>query len=167
MTNDWDRLARAIRERRQVLGLTQQQLADAAGVTRTTIKNLEGARKPTKRPPASLPAVEQALGWALGSARAVLAGEPTLAARTVGDEAPFDAAHYEVEYDPEAPEGVGMIVRNTVIEVIGVLAPGTPLSEVQAIEARALEAVLRRGGKPRQRHPQAYQGAKADDFDSP
>jgi transcriptional regulator with XRE-family HTH domain len=160
MTNDWDRLARAIRERRQVLGLTQQQLADAAGVTRTTIKNLEGARQPTKRPPASLPSVEQALGWSLGSARAVLAGgEPTL-----GAAAPADPdSRYEIEYDPDAPEGVGMIVRNTVIEVIGVLAPGTPLSEVQAIEARALEAVLRRGGRPRQRHPQAYQDDGAGD----
>jgi len=74
MTNDWDRLAGAIRERRQALGMTQQQLADAAGVTRTTIKNLEGARQPTKRLPSSTAAVEQALGWAPGSIRIVLDG---------------------------------------------------------------------------------------------
>lgn len=73
MTTDWDRLARAIRERRRVLDMTQQQLADAAGVTRTTIKNLEGARTPT-RLPSSIAAVEQALGWTPGSARTVLAG---------------------------------------------------------------------------------------------
>lgn len=74
MTNDWDRLAGAIRERRQALGMTQQQLADAAGVTRTTIKNLEGARQPAKRLPLSVAPVEQALGWAPGSARIVLDG---------------------------------------------------------------------------------------------
>lgn len=81
MTN-WDRLAGAIRERRQVLGMTQQQLADAVGVDRSTIKNLEGARTPTKRLPSSIAVVEQALGWAPGSARIVLdGGEPIAAAR--------------------------------------------------------------------------------------
>lgn len=74
MTNDWDRLAGTIREWRQALGMTQQQLATAAGVTRTTIKNLEGARQPTKRLPSSIAAVEQALKWAPGSARIVLDG---------------------------------------------------------------------------------------------
>jgi DNA-binding XRE family transcriptional regulator len=78
MTN-WDRLARAIRDRRRVLDLTQQRLADNARVTRSTIKNLEGAREPT-RLPSSMTAVEQALGWAPGSGQAVLnGGEPTLA----------------------------------------------------------------------------------------
>lgn len=83
MTNDWDRLAGAIRERRLALGMTQQQLADAAGVTRSTIKNLEGARQPTKRPPSSIAAVEQALGWAPGSVRTVLdGGAPVIADQT-------------------------------------------------------------------------------------
>lgn len=154
MTNDWDRLARAIRERRVALGMTQQQLADAAGVTRTTIKNLEGARQPTKRPPASLPAVENALGWTLGSARTVLAGgEPT----PIADEdiAPVSGGEHDLEIDPE----VGAVVRNTVFEVVGVLEPGMPLSRVREIEAIALEAVRRRGGIPRRRHSQASNDA--------
>lgn len=154
MTNDWDRLAGAIRERRAALGMTQQQLADAAGVTRTTIKNLEGARQPTKRPPASLPAVENALGWTLGSARTILAGgEPTPIA---GDNtAPVPGGEHELEIDPE----VGAVVRNTVFEVVGVLEPGMPLSRVREIEAIALEAVRRRGGIPRRRHIQASDNA--------
>lgn len=79
MTNDWDRLAGAIRERRLELGLSQQQLADAAGVTRSTIKNLEGARQPTSRPPSSIASVVQALGWEPGSGQVILnGGEPTL-----------------------------------------------------------------------------------------
>ena len=154
MNADWERLADAVRHRRDALGFTQVQLAELAGVTDTTIRNLEGGRE-FKRPPASLPAVEQALGWAPGSARAILAGvDPTLVVEAARNDA---AAPHEVEDAPDSPEDVGMIVRNTVIEVVGVLAPNTPLSEVQAIEARALEAVLRRGGRPRQRHREAYQ----------
>ena len=150
MTNDWERLAGAIRERRQALGMTQQQLAEAAGVTRTTIKNLEGARQPTKRPPASLPAVEHALGWTLGSARAILDGDkPTPIAGT--DASPVSGGEHDFEIDPE----VGAVVRNTVFEVVGVLEPGMPLSRVREIEAIALEAVRRRGGIPRRRHNQA------------
>jgi transcriptional regulator with XRE-family HTH domain len=80
---DWDRLAGAVRHRREELGFTQVQLAERAGVTDTTIGNLEGGRR-FKRPPASLPAVEQALGWTKGSARAVLTGgEPALDAEPV------------------------------------------------------------------------------------
>lgn len=158
MTNDWDRLARAIRERRHMLGLTQQQLADATRVTRTTIKNLEGGRQPTSRLPSSMGAVEQALGWTLGSGAATLnGGEPTLVAEALVAEVEDFAARYEIEDSPDATGEVGTIVRDTVFEVIGVLAPDTPLSEVREIEARALEAVLRRGGRPLRRHPQAYQ----------
>jgi transcriptional regulator with XRE-family HTH domain len=154
MTNDWDRLAGAIRKRRQVLGMTQQQLADAAGVARTTIKNLEGARQPAARPPASLPAVENALGWTLGSARAILGGgEP---APIAGDGTPpTPGGEYDHEMDPD----VGAIVRNTVFEVVGVLDPEMSLSRVREIEAIALEAVRRRGGIPRRRHNQASDNA--------
>lgn len=94
MTAHWDRLAGAIRERRAALNLSQQQLADAAGVTRTTIKNLEGARQPTRLPP-SMTAVEQALGWTLGSGREVLnGGEPTIV---------IAAAGYPPAQDPYQP----------------------------------------------------------------
>lgn len=156
MDADRGRLARAIQRRRDSLGFTQVQLADLAGVTDTTIRNLEGGRE-FKRLPASLPAVEQALGWVPGSARAILGGgEPTLAVAA----AEAGAERYEIESEPDVAEDVGMIVRNTVIEVIGALAPDTPLSEVQEIEALALRAVLQRGRRPRQRHPQAFQDAE-------
>lgn len=94
MTNDWDRLARAIRERRRVLDLTQQQLADSARVTRTTVKNLEGARKPTSRLPSSMSAIEQALGWATASGEAILSGgEPTLSPPPANEPAPAQDPH--------------------------------------------------------------------------
>lgn len=157
MDTDRGRLATAIQRRREALGFTQVQLATLAGVTDTTIRNLEGGRRFT-RPPASLPAVEQALGWAPGSGRAVLAGgEPTLASDALAAEVEDFATRYEIEDSPDAVGEVSTIVRDTVFEVIGVLAPDTPLSQVRDIEALALEAVLRRGGRPLRRHPQEYQ----------
>lgn len=156
-----ERLLKLVSDARDALGLDRQaDLIRASGLSRSTVRRFERGEPIDET---SLRRLSRAIGWTPDSAQDVLAGgEPTLAAAV-----PTDAeARYEFEYDPDAPEGVGMIVRNTVIEVIGVLAPGTPLSEVQEIEARALAAVLRRGGQPRQRHPQAYQGAKADDFDS-
>jgi transcriptional regulator with XRE-family HTH domain len=157
MDADRGRLATAIQRRREALGFTQVQLAKLAGVTDTTIRNLEGGRQFT-RPPASLPAVEQALGWVPGSGQAVLnGGEPTLVADALAAEVEDFATRYEIEDSPDAVGDVGTIVRDTVFEVIGVLAPDTPLSQVRDIEALALEAVLRRGGRPLRRHPQAYQ----------
>lgn len=146
---DWKRLADAIKHRREVLGLTQVQLSELMGVSDTTIRNLEGSRE-FKRLPASLPTVEQALGWAPGSARAILAGgKPALADTPAAPATTED--DYEIEVDPE----VGTIVHNTVYEVLGVLEPNMPLSRVREIEALALEAVRRRGGIPRRRHNQA------------
>lgn len=146
---DWKRLADAIKHRREALGLTQVQLAELMGVSDTTIRNLEGGRE-FKRLPASVAAVEQALGWAPGSARAILAGgEPVATETPAAPQTPEGA--YEIEVDPE----VGTIVHNTVYEVLGVVEPNMPLSRVREIEALALEAVRRRGGIPRRRHNQA------------
>lgn len=75
---DWPHLAAAIRQRRDELGMTQQQVAEDAEVSTMTVRNLEAGRAYTRLPP-SLSSVERALGWQHGSARAILAGgEPTL-----------------------------------------------------------------------------------------
>lgn len=80
MPRDWTLLATAIKERRLALRLTQVDLASAAGVSESTVQNLEAGETRT-RIPTSLPKVEAALGWKEGAASAVLAGsEPTLAA---------------------------------------------------------------------------------------
>lgn len=79
MSKDWARLARAIqhaRESRRMPGglrMTQQQLAEAAEVSLSTIQNLEDpGRTPRRRPP-TLAAVERVF-WKPGSVDAVLAG---------------------------------------------------------------------------------------------
>ncbi|MFF8784715.1 multiprotein-bridging factor 1 family protein [Streptomyces sp. NPDC015125] len=77
MGRDWKRLAEAIKGARQALRLTQVDLAHAAGVSESTVQNLEAGDSRT-RIPTSLPKIESALNWREGSAQAVLAGgEPT------------------------------------------------------------------------------------------
>jgi transcriptional regulator with XRE-family HTH domain len=64
-----ERAARAVEARRGELGLTQQQLADAAGVDIKTIGNLESrGRWPIARTRA---AIEQALGWQPGEMKRI------------------------------------------------------------------------------------------------
>ncbi|MFI6516846.1 helix-turn-helix domain-containing protein [Spirillospora sp. NPDC050679] len=63
----------AVATRRVNLGLRQSDLADAAGVSETTVRNIEAGRmggRPTK-----WPLIERALGWAPGSFEALAAGE--------------------------------------------------------------------------------------------
>lgn len=70
----WSRLAAAIRSAREARGLTQDGLAQLAGVAENSVQNLEDAdRRPTRMPP-SLAKVEPHLGWAAGSGQAILRG---------------------------------------------------------------------------------------------
>jgi transcriptional regulator with XRE-family HTH domain len=77
MGRDWERLAAAVEAAREAKSLTQVALAEAAGVSESTVQNLESGKERT-RVPASLPKVERALGWAPGSGEAILdGGDPT------------------------------------------------------------------------------------------
>ena len=72
--HDWQRLGAAIKQARGTL--TQQELAERAGVTDTTIRVLETARRTNFRS-ATLRAVSTAVGWTPDSAERVLrGGEP-------------------------------------------------------------------------------------------
>lgn len=75
MELDWSALGRNIREHRTALGLTQTQLAEAAGVAVSTVQNFEAGRE-SKRVPPSLTKIERALGWATGSSSDILNGGP-------------------------------------------------------------------------------------------
>ncbi|MCX5202405.1 helix-turn-helix domain-containing protein [Streptomyces sp. NBC_00237] len=77
MSRDWVRLAKAIEAAREANGYTQVTLAEAAGVSESTIQNLESGVE-RKRIPPSLAKVERALRWRGGSGESVLnGGEPT------------------------------------------------------------------------------------------
>lgn len=76
MDRDWKRLGRAIKAQREHLGMTtQQELADAAGVTRQTVQSLEGGKE-RKRMPVAVAPVEKALGWEAGTASRILVEGP-------------------------------------------------------------------------------------------
>lgn len=70
---DWLRLADHVRAARNALEMTQSDLAAKAGIGFTTVQLLERGT-PRTRLPNTISAVEAALGWAPGSARAILAG---------------------------------------------------------------------------------------------
>lgn len=81
MDRDWKRLGRAIKASRERLGMaTQQELADAAGVTRQTVQALESGKERT-RMPAALAAIEKVLEWGPGEAISHLVGRTA----TVGE----------------------------------------------------------------------------------
>jgi transcriptional regulator with XRE-family HTH domain len=81
---NWDRLARAIVDAREEATLTQEELADLAGVARTTVQNLEGLRTFTRWPRKGAAAVETALGKPRGWAREIATeADPASVERTV------------------------------------------------------------------------------------
>lgn len=88
MALDFDRLARMMVTAREARKWRQEDLATAAGISLSSVQNVEGARPFTRVPP-SLRKLEKALGWAPGSAMDVLrGGEPTLVSGSVNGRAP-------------------------------------------------------------------------------
>lgn len=84
----WAKLAEAVRVAREARGLTQEALADLAGISESSVQNLEKGHPRTRIPP-SLAKVEPHLGWAEGSGMTVLqGGEPTLRASDKSHAAP-------------------------------------------------------------------------------
>ncbi|MGK4583453.1 helix-turn-helix domain-containing protein [Kitasatospora sp. HPMI-4] len=80
MSMDWVRLGVAIRDARDAIGWTQQELANRSQVSVATIRQLEGGKQRTRH---SLAAdrVGSALGWTPESVKAVLdGGKPTTGA---------------------------------------------------------------------------------------
>ena len=149
MDPQYERLLKLAAEAREARGLQRQaDLIKAARLSRSTVHRFESGEVVSET---ALRKISQAIGWTPTSAQDVLAGgEPITASAESVPRIRDD--EYELEVDPE----VGTIVHNTVYEVIGVMEPDMPLSRFREIEAIALEAVLRRGGKPRKRHPQAF-----------
>lgn len=74
----WPQLAAAIRAAREARGLRQIDLAELAGVSEGTVQNLEDPDRRPNRMPQSLAKVEPHLGWAAGSGRAILHGQPPI-----------------------------------------------------------------------------------------
>lgn len=129
MSRDWKRLAAAVKAARDERNLTQVELADATGLSESTIQNLESGREYT-RLPTSLARIEEYFRWAPGSAQEVLAGgEPTLLPEPVEDEvSPPSAA----PSGPNLAEGMPLRVAQELTqgkvvdtEVVDLTPPGS------------------------------------------
>lgn len=78
MDSKWERLADAVRAARKARKWGQEDLAREADVSLATISRLESGKGYKGRMPQTIDKVERALGWAPGSAAAILAGgDPT------------------------------------------------------------------------------------------
>ncbi|WP_018384627.1 helix-turn-helix domain-containing protein [Wenjunlia vitaminophila] len=73
MSTDWERLGRELVEARKALGLTQRQVADRIGVSRTPIQSIERG-DPRAKPTGTMRSYARLVGWQDGSLEAVLAG---------------------------------------------------------------------------------------------
>jgi transcriptional regulator with XRE-family HTH domain len=95
---DWGRLARYVRERREDLGFTQEDVATKGGPSTATLRLIENGTQETYRQK-SLRQLEAALGWEPGSVRKILdGGEPVIAGR-----GPSRASDPAIQYLRETP----------------------------------------------------------------
>jgi transcriptional regulator with XRE-family HTH domain len=87
MTRDpqaWGRLGGALRESRERQGLTQDELAQQAGVSTKSVQDVEAGKVPKARMPYTLAPIARVLGWPAGAVDSVLAGgDPPGGWRTV------------------------------------------------------------------------------------
>lgn len=109
---DWPRLSTAIRARREELGLTQPELASAAGISVSTVQILESGRT-RARIPTTMASIEEALQWTPGSAADVLGGgRPTPAPQTTTSHPAVEGMPLRVQHELRR----GTLVDSQVIE---------------------------------------------------
>lgn len=75
MTKDWDAVAAAISARMDELGMTQQEVANRAGVALQTVRELQHNLVARKRTPRTLEVVSAALGLPRSYLAEVLSGD--------------------------------------------------------------------------------------------
>lgn len=82
MTENWTALGAAVKERRKALRMSQIELGEAAGASRSTVQTIERGDG-YELSAGMLALIERGLYWTVGSVQSVLGGgEPTPAAQT-------------------------------------------------------------------------------------
>jgi transcriptional regulator with XRE-family HTH domain len=143
-----DLLAAEVRKRRLALGIsTVKELAELAGFTVKTGSSIENARQDAYRPQ-TLAQLERALGWAPGSAQAVLdGGEPTLL--PLGDH-PVAASRSSVR-SGATPSSTNAD-SDTVVTLPASALEGLSEAELDEVESVGRAAALKRAREIRAAH---------------
>jgi DNA-binding XRE family transcriptional regulator len=113
MAYDWTALGREIRNSRIAQGMTQDDLAAAAHVSRASLQNLERGAVRT-RVPTSLRAVTDALGWAPTAALSILQPDAGIKAAPQPQE-PISAFDLPLRVQQELHDGP--LLDSTVIDL--------------------------------------------------
>jgi len=71
----WARLGQALKQAREHLGLSQDDLASHAGVATASVQSAEYGKPPKGRMPYTIAKIASTLGWPVGAVDAVLEGE--------------------------------------------------------------------------------------------
>lgn len=125
---DWQRLARYVRERRDELGLTQEEIATRGGPSTATLRLIETGTQDSYRAK-SLRQLAEALRWTPESPRAILAGREPEEVQESGRERPA------TETTPPEPEP-GESADHADASAIGILTESL-LPSVRAAVRRA------------------------------
>ena len=110
METNWVRLGHAIREARHIKGMTQEELADLAQVSRRSLMSLERGHA-AKRIPPSLAKVAAALGWPAGHGEAMLTGRDDIPDEAFQGGTGFGLVAYRPA--PQDPLSMGLPLRVT------------------------------------------------------
>lgn len=161
MSEEWDRLAQALLERRTALGISRQRVADLAGVSLGAVKNLEKKGRSYERMPPTLAPVAEVLGWTRDSPGKVLAGgEPTLAE---GRTDPTEEDALEDRYQRREPvTDAGRlvdVVDDMVYRVFMFGRPDAPFEQYDRTRRRVFEVLREAGIDIAERNDGASSGA--------
>lgn len=152
---DWVALGVALRERRAVLRLTQEELAGLAGVHAGTVKNYEAGKRRYDKIPKGALQIEKALGWAPGSVLATLSGgEPVLAAETSSGTSDLEHRYRHTETVVEGGR-VLKIVEDMLFKVYMAGGSDQTFEDFDRTRRRLVEVLKEEGIEISERHSEA------------
>ncbi|GHG15234.1 helix-turn-helix domain-containing protein [Streptomyces filamentosus] len=118
MQENWQSVADALRASRLAMGLSQEELAERAGTSRSTIQNLESGH-PRKRISRKMQEIATILGWPDAHIEQLLAGAasgpPAKEPPSAKPEA--SAPHADLPFAVAHELGIGDLVDSKVIEL--------------------------------------------------
>lgn len=127
----WARLGHALRTTREHRGLTQQEVADLAGVSARSVRDAEAGVVPKARMPYTISRIAAAIDWPEGAITAVLDGE----APPGGD---WQDVPVQAQVDEETATG---IIDSAMVRAMNNATP----AEIREATRLAVDALRRHG----------------------